>query len=304
MKALCLLLISMVLSSATCENSKNHNDNTGCFSKDFYLKYSLDKPTAVFEMPPSLIEISGLTYSDRKNILYTINDEKGIIYGIDPLNGNVIDKIDFGRPDDYEGIAYCNGMIYIAESNGNIKVVNEKLSERHAAYKSLLSKDNNIEGAVYDPVSKSILLAAKGNSKIEGDEKMKKSIFSMHITDGKVDDQPYISLNVKDAAEKFQKQDIEDSPIGNARSTYRIKQFAPSGIAIHPKTNNLYLLSARGNLLLVTNKEAELLALVLLDQSLHVQPEGICFAPDGTLFIANEGRRESNGKLYSYAMDK
>jgi uncharacterized protein YjiK len=32
-----------------------------------------------------------------------------------------------------------------------------------------------------------------------------------------------------------------------------------------------------------------MLAMVKLRSKVHAQPEGICFSPDGTLYISNEG---------------
>ena len=67
------------------------------------------------------------------------------------------------------------------------------------------------------------------------------------------------------------------------------KEVKPSGIAVHPKTGDYYVLASAGHRLFVMTRNGKLLSSVALDDKLFRQPEGICFAPDGTLFIASEG---------------
>ncbi|MFT4536148.1 MAG: hypothetical protein ACJA1A_001429 [Saprospiraceae bacterium] len=303
MRILSLLFLFVILSSGTCNKGSENNVNPGFYLGEYELTYSVNNPEVTMNMPRKLTEISGLTYSTVKNILYCVNDEKGDIYGVSPISGEIIDKIDFAKSDDYEGIAYHDNMIYVAESNGNIKVVNEKLSERHVEYDDKLSSDNDIEGAVYNPVSNSLLLAAKGDSREDGNEKSEKALFSMNISNGEIDKKPFLTINIKEAIKALEKRYITGNAIVNLSVSSRIAEFAPSGVAIHPTTNELYILSARGKLLVVASLAGEVKAVVFLNQGLHVQPEGICFATDGTLFISNEGRGRS-GKIYSYLQQK
>lgn len=67
----------------------------------------------------------------------------------------------------------------------------------------------------------------------------------------------------------------------------------PSGIAVHPVTGEFYIISAVGNILMVVNRNNEIVHLEKLIPKLYKQPEGICFSPDGkTLYISNEGKQK------------
>ncbi|MBK7408618.1 MAG: SdiA-regulated domain-containing protein [Saprospirales bacterium] len=77
--------------------------------------------------------------------------------------------------------------------------------------------------------------------------------------------------------------------------------FAPSALAIHPLTGHLYLLSSVGKLLVVLDRETGAIIYVQkLKKSVHPQPEGICFDPDGTMYISNEGK-DGNGLIHKFA---
>ncbi len=52
----------------------------------------------------------------------------------------------------------------------------------------------------------------------------------------------------------------------------------------------IYLVSHAGKQLLVYDEEKRIKAFIPLDKSLFKQPEGICFSPEGTLFISNESQ--------------
>jgi uncharacterized protein YjiK len=73
--------------------------------------------------------------------------------------------------------------------------------------------------------------------------------------------------------------------------------FRPSGIAVHPKSSELYLISTTARLLLVLGPEGDFRRVAELDRDDHPQPEGICFQPDGDLWIASEGRKKSSRLL-------
>jgi uncharacterized protein YjiK len=66
--------------------------------------------------------------------------------------------------------------------------------------------------------------------------------------------------------------------------------FRPSAVAIHPITHHVYLLASVGKMLIAMDWQGKFLHIHHLDSHLFKQPEGMCFAPDGTLFIANEAK--------------
>ncbi|MEL6614475.1 MAG: SdiA-regulated domain-containing protein, partial [Bacteroidota bacterium] len=61
------------------------------------------------------------------------------------------------------------------------------------------------------------------------------------------------------------------------------------GLAVHPASGEIYVLSGVRKALVVLSPEGERVTAVSLPPGLYPQPEGIAFAADGTLYIANEG---------------
>ena len=294
-----IIFLVVVLYLASCKPSTSSSDTFDTVQENIFAPYNLNSPDTVFLLPKSLKEISGLAYSKTSSMLLTHNDEKGDLYFLDPINGTVDKKINFGKSDDYEGITTNRDKIYIVESNGNVKVVSSQTENKIKEYDGVLNSKNNIEGLAYFPPNQTLLLAAKGNNKLNGNDKNQKSIFQMNTSNGKISPQPFLSIKINDLLNNLAQKDLNKNSTNYKTKSSRIKKIAPSGLAIHPTTNDLFILSSSGKLLVIYSQTGELKALEFLNHSVHRQPEGICFDISGNLYIANEGRGK-RGSISKY----
>ena len=80
----------------------------------------------------------------------------------------------------------------------------------------------------------------------------------------------------------------------------KLERFAPSGITFGPN-NNLYIISARGSLLVIVNQNKSINHIIEMDENTLPQPEGICFDDKGQLYISSEAK-ENTAKLCVYQL--
>ena len=242
-----------------------------CFPKkkasDYNISYDFQNPTHSINLPKNLKEISGLSFY-KENQLACVNDEKGTVFIYDLLQENVVDQIEIGKNADYEGIEVVDEEIFIMKSNGKINGFKINGGEER---KIDCTHDDvkEYEGLGYNPKTKSLLLVTK---ELKKDKNDKKIIFAYDLEKEKLSKNISISEDI-----------IKDS---NGK-----KVFAPSGIAVHPLTGEIYVISSQGKKLLILSEKGEKLALVELNQLLFQQPEGICFTPNGDLYISSEGEK-------------
>jgi hypothetical protein len=66
-------------------------------------------------------------------------------------------------------------------------------------------------------------------------------------------------------------------------------EFKPSAAGINPVTGKLFIVASVGKLLVVADTKGKVEEVYKLDPVMFNQPEGMTFAPNGDLYISNEG---------------
>ena len=257
--------------------------------------YSFNLPDKTFALAQPLREISGLSYTEKDQIL-AVNDELGIIYTLSPTSGDILKKEKFRSKGDYEGIEIIEDIIYVLKSNGTLYSYVQNGSQNYPSVNTPLKDVNDVEGLGYDPQKNELLLACKGKCLSPTDQsKGYKSIYAFDLEAQILKESPRFSIQTTSLINHLPKGylDAMSSQKEINKIKNRTRNFAPSGIAVHPITNDIYVLSSSGKSIAQCNSKGEVRILYLLDHKAYIQPEGICFAPDGTLFISNEGKRGS-----------
>ncbi|MEL6867671.1 MAG: SdiA-regulated domain-containing protein [Bacteroidota bacterium] len=261
------------------------------------IPYSFNQPDSTWDLAPVLKEISGLTWMPNPAHLIAINDEKGQLFFIDPKEGKVTEQRKFGKAADYEGIEWVNGQIYIVQSSGTLRAVDENADKKSKAkkYKNALSQQDDVEGLGYDADKDQLLLACKSNGDKKDEEA--KLVYAFDLK-AKELIEPAVLRIERQAILDFLEQQGESEAI---KDQFRSKMiFSPSAIAIHPISKEWYISSSVGKLLLILRPNLQIAHVVALDREVHSQPEGLCFAPDGTLWISNEGKGGKPAQIHRF----
>lgn len=293
------------LDAASVEAEKpqtaNGKENKLATSAMYRFAYDFKKETAEFKLPKKLVEISGLSMSSDGRFLLAVNDEQGKIFFINKSTGEIVREVKFGKSGDYEGVEMVQDKIYALKSNGTIYELESFEEEEVSAksYNTPLNTDNNLEGLAYDKSRHRLLLACKkyaGEEEILEKNKYIRSVYAFDLKTKQLLKEPVYRVNRKKTliaknvkAASWWQEELADS-------------FAPSGMAVHPKSGNIYLLSSPGKLLLVLNPAGEAIHLERLDKKQFRQPEGICFEKNGVLFISSEGNAKKgvNGEILRF----
>lgn len=257
--------------------------------------YDLSKPSDITELPQELLEVSGVSHVSE-NLVACVMDEDAVIFFFDLKNKKIISTYRFGQPGDYEDIVVDGDMVYVLKSDGNIYKVNMKSADGdRTEYFTGLSAKFDTEGLCLDKENNRLLIACKGSAKKGDTEKGngEKFIYAFDLVTNKLSEQPVIAFK-KAEIDKFISTHEKDLPkdIVSLKNEEKMDQLlSPSGIAIHPKTQQLYVLSSKSGLLLVSDLEGKILNMVTLKKDLFSQPEGITFTPEAKLYISNEGKK-------------
>lgn len=261
----------------------NYLKNSGMENGEISFKFQ--KPDKKIKLPIEFKEISALSYFEN-NKLVCLHDEKADIFFINYITDNMDQKITIAGKGDFEGIEIVDNTIYMLKSNGILIKIVDFINESRIITKNKtgLSLKNDCEGLGYDPITNQLLIACKNAPGLPGSNekhKGKRAVYEYDISTQKLNKEAKYLISLKEIEKKTGK-----------------KRFMPSGIAVHPITNNIYIIASVGKLLIVLNKEGEIIDFAHFDPKVFRQPEGICFSPDGKkLFISNEGRNKKGNIL-------
>jgi uncharacterized protein YjiK len=225
----------------------------------------------VLVLDKKLIEISGMFYEDKGKIA-AVNDEDGKIFFINENDGS-FSTMNFGSKGDYEDITKVGRFYYVLESNGNLHRIYEGNAADYAEYKFPLKKIE-FESLYYDKQVNKLILVSKDH----GRGKPGVFAFSFDLQTQSFPDTPYFFISMKQI---------------NMAVKNNTAECKPSAAAIQPVTNKLFIIASVGKLLLECDPNGKLHKAYKINPAQFPQPEGITFAPNGDMYISNEGL---NGK--------
>lgn len=258
--------------------------------------YRITQPNSAIELPEILMEISGLTDLDDQT-LACVQDEDGTVFIYDLKSEQIVHQLEFADGGDYEGITRAGNSLFVLRSDGKLFEIDDF---RHDDFRvksfatDMPVKDS--EGLAYDATHHRLLIA--GKSKPKGDQyKGKKVVYSFDLGTRQLSAGPVLTFDEEKISRTF--------PAGKEKAGKKEDMdvsINPSAIAVHPFTDQFYVLSSKDHQLFVFSRDGNIEHIQQLDKKMFAQPEGITFLPNGDLFISNEGKKGAPTLLrFAYA---
>ncbi|HTM91454.1 MAG TPA: SdiA-regulated domain-containing protein [Flavisolibacter sp.] len=235
--------------------------------------YDINKPVKE-NLGKVLNEISGICFNNDDNTLLAISDSKEKVFQINVDKQKLKDYTDkvVGPDTDLEDIVKVDSTVYLLSSKGVIyEIPKEKDTVRTYTFHS--NDQNDFETLYYDPSVKSLIMVCKECPADKG--KSMRSAYRFDLSKKQFDPSAFFTFSTEEV-----KKLLNDD---NAK-------FDPSAACIHPVNKRLYVLSSAGNLLVITDTRGKIIEAYQLNEEQFPQAEGIAFAPNGDMFISNEGK--------------
>lgn len=255
--------------------------------------YDFTRPATTYALPPALRELSGQTWVSAQQLV-GIQDEDGSLYFYNLRTQRLDSTVTFAGPGDYEDVTRVPGGWLILRSDG---MLFKRVGHATTTYATGLSAVNEPEGLTYDAASQRLLVACKGEPGA-GLPATQRAVYRLHPRTYRIEAMPAYVLDIPAI---LARSPAAVRPGETAQKAGSLSRFAPSAVAVHPRTHHLFVLSARGNDLVELDTQGHLAAAHTLDPTLFPQPEGLAFAPNGDLFVSSEaGSKHGAARLYRF----
>lgn len=278
-------------------------------AQTFRSAYDFDAPILIAELTDELEEISGLGVApDHTGELLAVQDELGKVYRLNAESGQLLWSIDFWKEGDYEGIEAVGDDIWVVKSTGTLYKISRagKPDQSVDKFNTDLTGDNDVEGLAYDIRQHRLLLACKRDAKDDGNDKDGRYIYAFDLQNNTLSKKPVYDIKRK-AINTYLADAGKTEGYEQLYSFFSAEEkydLAPSALAVHPLTGDLYLTSSVGKILMVLSPDGEILDLRRLKEQDFPQPEGLAFGPDGTLYISSEAKGKTKARIYRLPMLK
>ncbi|MBF9235864.1 SdiA-regulated domain-containing protein [Hymenobacter sp. BT683] len=265
------------------------------------MSYNLSQPAATYVMPSELAELSGIAL-DGPNGITGVEDETGNLYHYSLTSRKLERTVKFAGNGDFEDLAGVGNDWFILRSDGTLFQYNGTTTQE---FETGLTFANEPEGLAYDAATKTLLVACKGDAGANLPA-TKRAVYRLQRGTYRAETKPAFVLDIAAIGTALPTEVPETKQSGKkagkkGSTKASSRGFAPSAVAVHPRTSHVFVLSARQNTLVELSPTGELIAAQSLPTDLFPQPEGLAFAPDGSMYIATEaGKKSGQASIYLF----
>lgn len=253
--------------------------------------FNFKKPNLQLNLPFELREISGLTdYSE--NEIACVQDENGIIFIYNLISDSIVEQYHFGENGDYEGLTRVDSTFFVLRSDATLMEVGFPYDTTNIISTKLDIPTWDNEGLCLDERNNRLLVAPKSKLGKGPEYKDTRAIYSIDLATKKLNEKPLflISISEIEAFANAHNLPLPQKIAKNSTDSISSLKFMPSSLAVHPKSDEIYIISAVDQTMAVYDKSGKLMNYMRLDPLVFNKPEGITFMKNGDMIITNEGQ--------------
>jgi hypothetical protein len=248
--------------------------------------FDLQHPNSVQTLPMGIQPFSDVALLDSTHLL-GLNQESGMMFVYDLNDHSVVPFPLWDMESKISNISTLDSTLLLVDDAKHIHFLS-------SPYDSSSLTTLNLENEQFDPTSvcyhketNRLFLIASNEERTVGYSNS--SIYAYNLNQRKLNAQPLFSISGEDI-EAFAIQNnlmIPHSDISIMDDTLESMNFTPTAIAVHPKTNEIYILSGSDHSLVVFNQFGKIVNFTTLDKNTFSHPSAMTFKKNGDLLITD-----------------
>jgi len=248
--------------------------------------FDLQHPNSIQTLPMGVQPFSDVTLLDSTHLI-GLDQESGSMFVYNLADNSVSPFLPWDLGSKICNISTVDSTLLLVDDAKHIHFLS---SPYDAASLTTLNLENEQFEAVsvcFHQESHRLFLMTSNEERTEGYSNS--SVYAYNLNQRKLNAQPLFSISGEDI-EAFaieNKLIAPHSDLSITDDTLETMNFTPSAIAVHPKTNEIYVLSRADHSLAVFNQFGEIVNFTSLDKTMFSDPSAMTFKKSGDLVITD-----------------
>jgi hypothetical protein len=251
--------------------------------------YNMNEDNSVEQLPFGLHTQTGIsTASYHKVCLFDENNQSILFYD---LKGDSIHSVqwigDYGHCQSFTSI---DNQVFVLNTDAELHFVSENEVDDKLIPLKLEGENETYHSICTDKRQNRLLIASSSVNETPSDKIRLRTVWMVDMGTKELLDDPLFTIDVN-TLEAFVNENNYSPEQLQSKKREKATQLMliPNSIAVHPKSDEIYILSAVDKTIFVFNKTGKILQCIHLDTHKYSSPQQVSFLPNGDLLISNEG---------------
>ena len=246
--------------------------------------FDLANPSTVSSFPMGVASFSDVTMLDSTHMI-GIEPVNGNVMMIDLLNNSIASQLSLGSEFKFVDVSKMDSTLILFDSNSKVHFLLPPYDSTSFVSTNETKENFSTSGICFHESTKRLFLLSEAQEKEEG--QFSSFLYAFNLNKRQLREEPLFEIN-SFAIETFAINNnlrLPRNKVTYAGDTVEGLNFTPSALAIHPKTNEIYVLSSDDRTLVVYNQFGDVVNFTVLDAMIFSKPSGMTFQENGDLLI-------------------
>jgi hypothetical protein len=248
--------------------------------------FDLQHPNSVQTLPMGIQPFSDVTLFDSTHLI-GLDEKNGSLFMYDMVANSVSPFLSWDLGAKICNISTMDSTLLLVDDAKHIHFLYSPYDEASLKTLNLDNEQFEATSVCIHQESHRLFLMTSNEERTEGYSSS--SVYAYNLNQQKLNAQPLFSISGEDI-EAFAIQNkliAPHSDLSIIDDTLESMNFTPSAIAVHPKTNEIYVLSRGDHSLVVFNQFGEIVNFTSLDKTTFSNPSAMTFKKNGDLVITD-----------------
>lgn len=257
---------------------------TTFLKEDGYL--NLAQSERISLLPMGIESFSDIAFLDS-TVLICLQEDKSSLVLFDLYSNQVLTPININFPNKIIDFSRIDSTIILLDDQTQVHFLFPPYDSSSLVTENDVLGDWKSASSCIHESTKRMFILSLNNFDI--DNPISNSIYTYNISKRKLNEKSLFDISISDI-EMFAIENnivIPQNKSSNLSESLSQLIFNPTAMTVHPKTNEIYILSSENRSIVVFNQFGEVENLIFLDEKLVSNPKAMTFHPSGDLLISN-----------------